>query len=98
MRRRVRTLVWKEFVELWRSPQLLRLVIVAPILQLTILGYAATTDVRHVPLVVVDGDRSPRSRQLIERFAASPYFDIVKGRAIRRRSKRTWRRAARGSR
>jgi ABC-2 type transport system permease protein len=78
MRRRVRTLVWKEFVELWRSPQLLRLVIVAPILQLTILGYAATTDVRHVPLVVVDGDRSPRSRQLIERFAASPYFDIVK--------------------
>jgi ABC-2 type transport system permease protein len=78
MRRRVRTLVWKEFIELWRSPQLLRLVIVAPILQLTILGYAATTDVRHVPLVVVDGDRSPRSRQLIERFAASPYFDIVK--------------------
>jgi ABC-2 type transport system permease protein len=78
MRRRIRALIWKEFIELRRSPQLLRLVIIAPILQLTMLGYAATTDVRHVPLVVVDGDRSPRSRQLIERFASSPYFDIVK--------------------
>ena len=41
------------------------------------LGYAATTDIHNVPVVVVDGDRSPASRRLIERFAASPYFDIV---------------------
>jgi ABC-2 type transport system permease protein len=78
MIRRIRTLVWKEFVELRRSPQLLRIVILAPILQLTLLGYAATTDVNHVPIVVVDGDRSPMSRRLVERFAASPYFDIVR--------------------
>jgi ABC-2 type transport system permease protein len=78
MIRRVRTLMWKEFIELRRSPQLLRLVLIAPILQLAMLGYAATTDVRDVPLVVVDGDHSPRSRQLIEQFAASPYFDIVR--------------------
>jgi len=78
MRRRILTLLWKEFVELRRSPQLLRLVIVAPVLQLTLLGYAATTDVRDVPIVVVDGDRSPRSRSLIEQFAASPYFEIVR--------------------
>jgi ABC-2 type transport system permease protein len=78
VRRRIRTLVWKEFVELWRSPLLLQLVIVAPIVQLGLLGYAATTDVRDVPVVVVDGDRSPRSRQLIERFSASPYFHIAR--------------------
>jgi ABC-2 type transport system permease protein len=78
MRQRIATLIWKEFVELRRSPQLLRLVIIAPIMQLTVLGYAATTDVHHVPIVVVDGDRSPMSRRLIERFAASPYFDIVR--------------------
>jgi ABC-2 type transport system permease protein len=77
MRRRILTLIRKEFIELRRSPQLLRLVLIAPLLQLTMLGYAATTDVRHVPVVVVDGDRSPRSRQLIERLSASPYFDIA---------------------
>ena len=76
--RRIRTLMWKEFLELRQTPRLLGLLIVAPIIQLTMLGYAATTDVRHVPIVVVDGDRSPRSRQLIERFSASPYFEVVR--------------------
>jgi len=74
---RLRTLIWKEFIELRRSPQLLRLVLIAPVVQLTLMGYAATTDVRNVPIAVVDADRSPRSRQLIEQFAASPYFDIA---------------------
>jgi ABC-2 type transport system permease protein len=76
--RRVRTLIWKEFLELRRSPQLLRIVIVAPIVQLCMLGYAATTDITNVPIVVVDGDRTAESRRLIERFAASPYFAIVR--------------------
>ena len=74
---RLRTLIWKEFIELRRSPQLLRLVLIAPVVELTLMGYAATTDVRNVPIAVVDADRSPRSRQLIEQFAASPYFDIA---------------------
>ncbi len=77
MTARVRTLMWKEFLELRQTPRLLFLLIVAPIIQLTLLGYAATTDIKHVPIVVVDGDRTPRSRQLIERFSASPYFQIV---------------------
>jgi ABC-2 type transport system permease protein len=77
MSRRIRALIRKEFLELRKSPQLLRIVIVAPVVQLTMLGYAATTDIHNVPIVVVDGDRSPASRRLIERFAASPYFDIV---------------------
>src|SRR5205823_2452468 len=65
------------FLELRQTPRLLGLLIIAPILQLTLLGYAATTDIKHVPMVVVDGDRSPRSRQLIERFSASPYFQVT---------------------
>ena len=77
MRQRIRALILKEFLELRKSPQLLRIVIVAPVVQLTMLGYAATTDIHNVPIVVVDGDRSPASRRLIERFAASPYFDVV---------------------
>ena len=41
------------------------------------LGYAATTDVQNVPIVVADADRSNASRDLVARFDASPYFDIV---------------------
>jgi ABC-2 type transport system permease protein len=75
---RLRFLVRKEFQELRRNPRLFGLVVVAPIIQLTMLGYAATTDVRDVPVVVADGDRSAGSRELIRRFDASPNFSIVR--------------------
>jgi ABC-2 type transport system permease protein len=74
---RLRFLVWKEFLELRKDPKLFGVVVVAPILQLTMLGYAATTDVRDVPLVVADGDRSPASRELIARFEASRNFTVL---------------------
>ena len=67
---RLRFLVWKEFLELRQNPRLFGIVIIAPILQLTMLGYAATTDVRDVPLLIADGDRTPASRELISRFEA----------------------------
>jgi ABC-2 type transport system permease protein len=74
---RLRRLIWKEFLELRQDPRLFGLVIVAPIIQLTLLGYAATTDVKEVPIVVADGDRSAASRDLIARFEASPNFHVV---------------------
>jgi ABC-2 type transport system permease protein len=74
---RLRCLVWKEFLELRQNPRLFGIVIVAPIIQLTMLGYAATTDVKDVPVVVADGDRSPASRALIARFDASPNFTVI---------------------
>jgi ABC-2 type transport system permease protein len=74
---RLRRLVWKEFLELRQNPRLFGIVIVAPIIQLTLLGYAATTDVKDVPVVVADGDRSPESRRLIERFDASVNFTVI---------------------
>ncbi len=75
--RRIGFLVWKEFLELRLNPRLLGLVLIAPIVQLTLLGYAATTDVRDVPVVVADGDRTPRSRELIARFDASRNFTVI---------------------
>ena len=74
---RLRFLVWKEFLELRLNPRLFGVVIVAPIIQLTLLGYAATTDVRDVPVVVADGDRTSQSRALSARFDASPNFRVV---------------------
>jgi ABC-2 type transport system permease protein len=74
---RLRVLIWKEFLELRLNPRLFGLVIVAPIMQLTLLGYAATTDVKDVPVVVADGDRSAASRELIDRFEASRNFSVM---------------------
>ena len=74
---RLRFLVWKEFLELRKDPKLFGVVVIAPIIQLTMLGYAATTDVRDVPVVVADGDRSPSSRELVARFEGSRNFSIV---------------------
>ncbi len=70
-------MIWKELLELRQDPKLLRVLLGAPILQLAILGYAATTDVKNVPIVVADADRSPASRELVARFQASPYFSIT---------------------
>jgi ABC-2 type transport system permease protein len=74
---RLRCLVLKEFLELRQNPRLFGIVIVAPIIQLTLLGYAATTDVKDVPVVVADGDRTPESRTLIGRFDASVNFTVI---------------------
>ena len=74
---RVRFLIWKELIELKEDPRLFGLVILAPIIQLLMLGYAATTDVRNVPIVVADADRSAASRDLVERFTASPNFSVI---------------------
>jgi ABC-2 type transport system permease protein len=75
--RRILHLIRKEFLELRQDPRLFGIVILAPLLQLTMLGYAATTDVQDVPIVVVDEDRSTASRELLSRFEASQNFAVV---------------------
>ena len=75
--RRVLHLMRKEILELRQDPRLFGVVILAPIIQLNVLGYAATTDVKDVPIAIVDADRSTASRDLINRFEASANFKIV---------------------
>ena len=75
--KRVGHLLTKELIELRSDPRLFGIVILAPIIQLVVLGYAATTDVKDIPLLVDDGDRSAESRRLIDRFDASSNFYIV---------------------
>jgi ABC-2 type transport system permease protein len=67
----------KELIELRRDPRLFGVVIIAPIVQLNVLGYAATTDVKDIPIAIVDADRSSQSRQLVHRFEASANFKII---------------------
>jgi ABC-2 type transport system permease protein len=75
--RRVLHLMKKEILELKRDPRLFAIVIIAPIVQLNVLGYAATTDVKDIPIAIVDADRSTASRDLVHRFESSANFKIV---------------------
>lgn len=67
----------KELLQLRRDPKILSILFIAPVVQLTILGYAATTDVRQVELAVCDLDRGAAGRSLIDAFTASTYFQRV---------------------
>ena len=75
--RRIRFLIWKELIELRQDPRLFGVIVIAPIIQLLLLGYAATTDVRNVPIIAHDADRSTASRELIRRFDASSSFILT---------------------
>lgn len=74
---RLRSLIRKEFIQILRDPRTLVLVLVIPIMQLFLLGYAATNDIREVPLAVFDQDRGPAARQLLDAYRASDYFSVV---------------------
>jgi ABC-2 type transport system permease protein len=69
-------IVRKEFIQLRRDPNMLRMSIFAPIFQLLILGYAANLDVRDIPTVVCDLDRTETSREFLSSFANSGYFAL----------------------
>lgn len=74
---RVRRMVLKELRQLFRDPRTKRVIFVSPILQLILFGYAVNTDVRDVATAMVDHDRTPESRQLVDAFTASGYFRVV---------------------
>lgn len=76
---RVRALVRKELRQLFRDPKTKRVIFVSPIIQLILFGYAVNTDVRRVPTWVVDHDRTPESRLLVDAFTASDYFRVAGG-------------------
>ncbi len=77
MLRRTMSLIRKELIHVSRDPRTLVIMIVMPIVMLILLGYAATTDVEHLRTAVYDADKTPQSRDLIEAYQASNYFDIM---------------------
>ena len=74
---RVVELVRKEFLQIFREPKLRRLILVAPIIQLVVFGYAVSTDVRNVSTYLVDYDRTALSRELVDSLTSSGYFRIT---------------------
>lgn len=74
--RRLLSLIRKEFIQIVRDPRTLAITFAMPLLQIFLLGYAATNDVRNVSLAVWDQDRSWASRQLLDAYRASDYFHV----------------------
>ena len=77
MRQRLRSLIRKEFIQITRDPRTLGLIIIIPVMQLFLLGYAATNDVTDVPMAVYDLDQSSDSRALIEAYNSAGYFLVT---------------------
>lgn len=73
--KRLLTITKKEFIHIRRDRASLGMALVAPIMMLLIFGYAVNTDVNHVDLVICDESRTPDSRELIEKFDNSYYFN-----------------------
>ena len=74
---RLLSVVRKEFIQIVRDPRTLALTFAMPIIQLFLLGFAATSDVRQVPLAVWDQDRSAASRSLVDAYRAADYFQVA---------------------
>jgi ABC-2 type transport system permease protein len=77
MNSRLNSIIRKEFIQIIRDPRTLVLVLVIPVMQLFLLGYAATNDVRNVPLAVFDQDRGPAARRLLEAYRTADYFMLA---------------------
>jgi ABC-2 type transport system permease protein len=70
------SILWKEFVQLRRDPRLFPVIFISPVLQLLLLGYAANLDVKYIPSVICDMDRSAASRDFLDGFLNSGYFSV----------------------
>src|SRR4030042_4391525 len=66
----------KEFLQFKRDPKMFGIILVAPVIQLLFLGYAAKFDVDVVPTALIDYDRSITSREYINKFKSSGYFSF----------------------
>ncbi|MFN8481814.1 MAG: ABC transporter permease [Anaerolineae bacterium] len=73
---RIFAVLRKEFIQIVRDPRTLAVMFFIPIVQLFVLGYAATNDVDHIPTAVLDWDNTRESRTLVDAYRASGYFDI----------------------
>jgi ABC-2 type transport system permease protein len=74
---RIITLMHKEFLAVWRDPRSRFVLIVPPIIQLFIFAFAATLDVKNVPIGIVNLDHGEQGYELIERFIGSPFFNRI---------------------
>ncbi len=76
MNSRLLSIIRKEFIQITRDRRTLVIILIIPIMQLVLMGYSATNDIRNVPLAVYDQCRCAESRSLLDAYRAADYFHI----------------------
>ncbi len=77
MFQRILAIIQKELIQARRDRVTLAVMLSMPLLQLILFGYAISTNVRHIPMVVVDQSLDQRSRSYIAAMVNSGYFDVI---------------------
>jgi ABC-2 type transport system permease protein len=77
MLQRLFRMLIKEFLQMLRDPRMRVVIFGMPVIQMTIMAFALTTDVTNIRLAVLDMDKTPASRELISTFTAGEYFRIT---------------------
>ena len=75
---RLRSIFWKEFIQMRRDRATLGMMLGIPVIQLMLFGYAVNMDVRHLPAAVLDLSRTQESRALVQRFEATGNFRLTR--------------------
>jgi ABC-type multidrug transport system permease subunit len=70
-------ILYKEFLVVWRDPMTLFFMFFPPLIQLVAFGFALDTDVKHIPMLVYDEDRTRESRELVQQFVNTQTFRVV---------------------
>ena len=72
--RRLGAIAYKETLQVWRDPRSLAIALLMPLMQMVLLGYGVSLDIKRVPLCLYDRENSQASRALVEKFTASGWF------------------------
>jgi ABC-2 type transport system permease protein len=76
--RRLLAMALKETLQIWRDPRSLAVALAMPLMQMVLLGYGVSLDIKHVPLCIYDEANTQTSRGLVESFVASGWFSAVR--------------------
>ena len=76
--RRLFAMVYKEALQILRDPRSLAIALVMPLMQMGLLGYGVSLDIKHVPICVYDQENSQLTRAIVSRFDAADWFSTVR--------------------
>ncbi len=74
---RIRQILTKEFLQMFRDVRMRLVVLVMPLVQMTVLAFALTTDVKNIATAVIDPDNTPQSRQMVAEFTGGHHFTVT---------------------